>query len=113
MTLLFRGILRRAFSIIHSFIFTLFHPSIDLGFNTVGKVRIGDGAIIASGSVVTEDVNPYSIVAGNPAKEIRKRFDDETISQLLEFKWWDKSEEWLRENSKEMSDINRFKKMLL
>ena len=51
-------------------------------------VTIGDGAIIASRSVVTKDVPPYSIVAGNPAKVIRKRFDDNTIASLLEIKWW-------------------------
>lgn len=52
-------------------------------------VSIGDGAIIASRSVVTKDVPPYTIVAGNPAKIIRKRFDEETIAKLLEIKWWD------------------------
>jgi virginiamycin A acetyltransferase len=52
-------------------------------------VSIGDGAIIASRSVVTKDVPPYSIVAGNPAKLIRKRFDDATIAALLNIKWWD------------------------
>lgn len=52
-------------------------------------VSIGDGAIIASRSVVTKDVPPYTIVAGNPAKIIRKRFDEKTILQLLQIKWWD------------------------
>ena len=52
-------------------------------------VTIGDGAIIASRSVVTKDVEPYSIVGGNPAKEIRKRFDQERIEQLMQLKWWD------------------------
>lgn len=54
-------------------------------------VHIGDGVIIGASSVVGSDVSPYTIVAGNPAKEIRKRFDDELIQLLLEFKWWDKS----------------------
>lgn len=53
-------------------------------------VRIGDGAIIGASSVVGSDVEPYTIVAGNPAKPIRRRFDDELISLLLEWKWWDK-----------------------
>ena len=53
-------------------------------------VQIGDGAIIGLKSVVGSDVEPYSIVAGNPAKLIRKRFDDELISLLQELKWWDK-----------------------
>jgi len=52
-------------------------------------VKIGDGAIIATQSVVIKDVEPYTIVGGNPAKVIRKRFDDDTIQQLCEIKWWD------------------------
>lgn len=54
-------------------------------------VHIGDGAIIGLNSVVTRDVPPYTIVAGNPAKAVRKRFDDELINLLLKLKWWDKS----------------------
>ena len=54
-------------------------------------VHIGDGAIIGLNSVVTRDVPPYTIVAGNPAKTVRKRFDDELIDLLLKLKWWDKS----------------------
>jgi virginiamycin A acetyltransferase len=53
-------------------------------------VHIGDGAIIGLNSVVGGDVEPYTIVAGNPAKPIRKRFDDELIALLEVFKWWDK-----------------------
>ena len=56
-------------------------------------VTIGDGAIIGSRSVVTKDVPPYTIVAGTPAKVVRKRFDDETIQKLLEVKWWDLPDE--------------------
>lgn len=54
-------------------------------------VHIGDGAIIGLNTVVGSNVPPYTIAAGNPAKEIRKRFDDELIQLILEFKWWDKS----------------------
>ena len=54
-------------------------------------VHIGDGSIIGANSVVGSNIEPYNIVAGNPAKVIRKRFNDELISLLLEFKWWDKS----------------------
>ena len=55
------------------------------------SVHIGDGAIIGANSVVGSDVAPYTIVAGNPSKVLRKRFDDEMIELLLRFKWWDKS----------------------
>ena len=61
-------------------------------------VHIGDGAIIGANSVVTKDVPPYSIVGGNPAKLIRKRFDDETIEFLLQLKWWDWTAEKIFEN---------------
>ena len=56
-------------------------------------VHIGDGAIIGANSVVGCHVAPYTIVVGNPAKALRKRFDDELIDLLLRFKWWDKSVE--------------------
>lgn len=52
-------------------------------------VTIGDGAIIGTNSIVTKDVEPYSVVGGNPARLIRKRFDDETINVLLTLRWWD------------------------
>jgi len=51
-------------------------------------VKIGDGAIIGSFSVVTKDVAPYSVVGGNPAREIRKRFADADIQRLLKIEWW-------------------------
>ena len=54
-------------------------------------VHIGDGAIIGMNSVVGSDVPPYTIVAGNPAKIIRKRFDDELINILLKLQWWNLS----------------------
>ena len=56
-------------------------------------VHIGDGAIIGANSVVGSDVEPYTIAVGNPAKFLRKRFDDELIELLLKFRWWDKSVE--------------------
>ncbi len=51
-------------------------------------VTIGNGAIIGANSVVTKDVLPYTIVGGNPAKIIRKRFDIATINQLENLQWW-------------------------
>lgn len=67
-------------------------------------VKIGDGAIVGMGSIVTKDVEPYAIVAGNPARLIRKRFSDDIISGLLELKWWDFPEEELRSCGDYFSD---------
>jgi len=61
-------------------------------------VKIGDGAIIATNATVVKDVEPYSIVGGNPAKEIKKRFDDATIEKLLELQWWNWSIEKITAN---------------
>lgn len=52
-------------------------------------VHIGNGAIIATNSVVTKDIPAYHIAGGNPCRIIRKRFDDELVSYLQELKWWD------------------------
>lgn len=60
-------------------------------------VRIGDGAVIGTRALVTRDVEPYAIVGGNPAKVIRKRFDEPEIAMLLELKWWDWTDDQLHE----------------
>lgn len=61
-------------------------------------VTIGDGAIVAAGSVVTRDVAPYTIVGGNPATPIRRRFDNATIEALLAIRWWDWPTETIEAN---------------
>ena len=58
----------------------------------IGNVKIGNGAVIAAGAIVTKDVSPYTIVAGVPAKPIRKRFSDSIITEIEALKWWDMSE---------------------
>ena len=52
-------------------------------------VRIGDGAVVGTRAVVVQDVRPYAIVAGDPARELRRRFSDEQVAALLEVRWWD------------------------
>ena len=59
----------------------------DVTFSTSG-ISVGDGAIVAAGSLVTKDVPPYTIVGGVPAKFIKYRFPEGTIKKLLELKWW-------------------------
>ncbi len=60
-------------------------------------VTIGNGAVVAAGSIVTKDVPAYSIVGGNPAKHIKYRFDDETIRFLEKLSWWDRPMEEIKE----------------
>ncbi|WP_211228400.1 CatB-related O-acetyltransferase [Glycomyces tenuis] len=72
------------------------------GYNTtiMPGVTVGDGAIIASGAVVTADVSPYAIVGGNPAKTIRRRFDDADVERLLRAAWWDWPVELVTEHAR-------------
>ena len=59
---------------------------------------IGDGAVIGAYSVVRGPVRPYAVVIGNPAVEVARRFDDETVDKLLELKWWDWDESLIRKH---------------
>lgn len=81
-----------------------------IGFNAMimGGVTIGDGAIIASGALVRDNVEPYTIVAGQPAKVISKRFNDNQAEWLMNFKWWDKPVDWIKDHAEEFDEISKF-----
>jgi len=63
------------------------------GCTIMSGVTIGSGSVVAANSVVTKNVPPYTVVGGNPAKPIKKRFPDDIIEQLLRISWWDRTDE--------------------
>ena len=73
-----------------------------------GGVTIGHGSIVGARAVVTKDVPPYTIVAGNPAKIIRYRFEKNVIDQLLKIEWWNWPKEKVEKNIDLLADINKF-----
>lgn len=78
-------------------------------------VTIGDGAVIGANSLVAKDIEPYSIVGGNPAKLIKKRFDNKTINKLLKISWWDWPIKKIKQNIHMLcnNDIKKFIKIHL
>ncbi len=74
----------------------------------MGGVSIGDGAVVGAGALVTEDLPPYSVNMGVPAKTVRYRFTDEQIEKLLSDRWWEKDEAWIRSNIDSFADIEEF-----
>lgn len=76
-------------------------------------VTVGDGAIISTNATVTREVEPYTIVGGNPTKPIRKRFSDEQIDMLLKLKWWDWEIEKITRNVAVLTgnDIQKLKEL--
>lgn len=72
----------------------------------MGGITIGDGAVIAAGSVVTKDVEPYTVVGGNPAHLIKKRFSEDVIDNLISSKWWNLPLKEIEVNYKKMTEID-------
>ena len=79
-----------------------------IGYNAtiMAGVKIGDGAIIATNATVVSDVKPYTIVGGNPAKEIKKRFSPEFIERLLKLQWWNWDIEKITKNVQNLTDLD-------
>ena len=74
----------------------------------MGGINIGDGAVVAAGAVVTKDVPPYSIVGGVPAKILKYRFPKSIIDNIQKTKWWDKSDDWLKNNYLLFHNVEEF-----
>ncbi len=96
---------------------TIIGNDVWIGYDSIimPGIKIGNGVIIATKSVVTKDVEPYSIVGGNPAKLIRKRFNSDIIEMLETLKWWDWHIEKITENLDILTsnDISKLKALLL
>lgn len=71
-------------------------------------VTIGDGAVVGAGAIVTKDVPAYAIVAGNPARLLRHRFDEATVARLLAIQWWNLEEDVLRRLAVDIRDVEKF-----
>lgn len=75
-------------------------------------VKIGNGAIIGSNSFVNKDILPYTINVGIPAKPVKSRFTEDQIINLLNFSWWQKDINWIKDNAEIFSDIKTFTKKM-
>lgn len=78
------------------------------GVKIKAGIKIQDGAVIGMGSIVTKNIGAYEIWAGNPARCIKKRFDDEIIEQLLKLEWWNWSDDIIQSKSCNMNNVRNF-----
>jgi acetyltransferase-like isoleucine patch superfamily enzyme len=90
----------------HAALRTVIGPDVWIGERAMLKqgVTIGTGAVVGMGAIVTKDVAPYAVVAGNPAREIRKRFDPEVVTRLLQSQWWTLDDEVLGRAAQDVRD---------
>lgn len=81
-----------------------------LGAKILSGVVIGDGAVVGAHAVVTRSVRPYAIVVGSPAREVRRRFDDEQVARLLKVAWWNWSDTKVRDEVRPLCspDVDAF-----
>lgn len=81
-----------------------------IGYNVkiLEGVKIGDGAIVLAGAIVTKDVEPYSIVGGVPARHLKYRFNIEERELLKSFQWWNKDDNWIKNNTNIFLDTDQF-----
>lgn len=86
---------------------TLIGNDVWIGSNALikGGIEISDGAVIGMGSIVTKNVGPYEVWAGNPAKFIKKRFSEEIIKELLEIKWWNLKDSDIKKIANHFNDV--------
>lgn len=78
----------------------------------LGGVKIGNGAIIGANSLVTKDIEPYSINVGSPSRIIGYRFKKEDIEFLQKLQWWDKNEEWIKNNRDLFESIEKIRDVI-
>lgn len=89
---------------------TVIENDVWIGLGSIVKagVTIHNGAVVGSGSIVTHDIPAYEIWAGNPARKIRDRFDKATAEKIEKTEWWSKSDEEIKELSKQFDDVSAF-----